>query len=117
VIDFQFARSTNQTKRLPVPIEVNLYRVAMEALSNVIAHACASRASVILLQQPDKISLLIEDNGCGFDCIETRRDLDHCLGLIDIKERVIALGGTLHIESIQQKGTTVRAEIPMEMAD
>jgi signal transduction histidine kinase len=117
VIDFQFARSTNQTKRLPVPIEVNLYRVAMEALSNVIAHARASRASVILLQQPDKISLLIEDNGCGFDYIETRRDLDHCLGLIDIKERVIALGGTLHIESIQQKGTTVRAEIPMEMAD
>ena len=114
VIDFQFARSAQQAKRLPVPIEVNLYRVAMEALSNVISHAAASRVSVIILQQADKISLLIEDNGCGFDYIETRKDLDHCLGLIDIKERIIALGGTLHIESIRQKGTTVRAEIPLE---
>ncbi len=114
VIDFQFARAAQQAKRLPVPIEVNLYRVAMEALSNVISHAAASRVSVIILQQADKISLLVEDNGCGFDYAETRKDLDHCLGLIDIKERIIALGGTLHIESILQKGTTVRAEIPLE---
>ena len=113
-IDFQYTRSTPETKRLPIPIEVNLYRVAMEGISNIIEHAAATRASVIILQQPARISLLIEDNGCGFDYQETRSDLDNCLGLIDIKERIAALGGTLHIESVRQKGTTVRAEIPLD---
>jgi len=60
---------------------------------------------------------MVEDNGCGFDYPETRKNTDHCLGLIDMEERVVALGGVLGIASTPNKGTMVRAEIPLEKAN
>jgi signal transduction histidine kinase len=115
VIDYQYAFPPQQEKRLPAPIEVSLYRVAMEALNNIISHASASRASVVILWQHSKILLLIEDDGCGFDYPAVRRDIDRCLGIIDMEERVASLGGTLRIESTLQRGTTVRVEVPIEI--
>jgi PAS domain S-box-containing protein len=114
VIDYQYVFPPQQEKRLPAPIEVSLYRVAMEALNNIISHASASRASVVILWQHSKILLLIEDNGCGFDYPAVRKDVDRCLGLIDMEERIALLGGTLRIESTPQKGTTVRVAVPIE---
>jgi signal transduction histidine kinase len=114
VIDYQYANPPQQEKRLPSPIEVGLYRIAMEALNNIISHASASRASVVILWQHSKILLLIEDDGCGFDYSAVRRDDDRCLGLIDMEERVVPLGGTLRIESTPRKGTMVRVEVPIE---
>jgi len=114
VIDYQYVFPPQQEKRLPAPIEISLYRVAVEALNNIISHASASRASVIILWQHSKILLLIEDDGCGFDYSVVRRDVDRCLGLIDMEERIAPLGGSLRIESTLQKGTTVRVAIPIE---
>jgi PAS domain S-box-containing protein len=112
-IDYQYVAQEPQN-RLPVPVEVSLYRVAMEALSNIISHASASRASVVILWRHAKVLLLVEDNGRGFDYSTIRRDIDRCLGLIDMEERITLMGGTLRIESTPQQGTTIRAEIPME---
>jgi signal transduction histidine kinase len=70
--------------------------------------------SVVILWQHSKILLLIEDDGCGFDYATVRRDVDRCLGLIDMEERIAPLGGTLRIESTLQKGTTVRVAVPIE---
>ena len=112
-IDFQFVSPQNQELRLPSQIETCLYRVAREALANIVSHAEASRASVILLKRSTKVLLLIEDDGRGFDYSVMRKDIDRCLGLIDMEERVLLLGGTLKIESTPQKGTTIRAEIPL----
>jgi signal transduction histidine kinase len=95
-------------------VEVGLYRVAMEALANVSSHASASRISVIVMWQNKKIQLIVEDDGCGFDYLLIRKDIEHCVGLISMEERIALLGGTLRIESVPQKGTTVRAEIPIE---
>ncbi len=114
-IDYEFASSMQPENRLPSPIEVGLYRVVMEALSNVITHASATRASVVILWQPAKVMLLVEDDGCGFDYAGTRKDIDRCLGLIDMEERIGVLGGTIRWESTSQKGTAVRAEIPLEI--
>ncbi len=116
LIDYQYISSQGQEKRLPAPVEVGLYRIALEALSNVISHASASRASVIVLCQPSKIQLIVEDDGCGFDYPATLKDIDRCLGLIGMEERIALMGGTLSIESIPQQGTTVRAEIKIETA-
>jgi PAS domain S-box-containing protein len=113
-IDYQCVSDPENCKRLPAPVEVGLYRVALEALDNIVAHASASRASVIILRQNSRLMLLIEDDGCGFDYPAIRKDLDRCLGLIGMEERVALMGGTLRIESMPQKGTTVRAEIPVE---
>jgi PAS domain S-box-containing protein len=114
MIDYQYLSHPDCRKRLPAPIEVGLYRVALEALDNIVTHASASRASVIILRQHSKLMLLIEDDGCGFDYPAIRKDLDRCLGLIGMEERIALMGGTLRVESMPQKGTTVRAEIPAE---
>ncbi len=91
--------------------------MAMEALNNIISHAAASCASVVILWQHSQILLLIEDDGCGFDLSAVRRNVERCLGLIDMNERITSLGGTLKIESTPQKGTTVRVTVPIEMSN
>lgn len=115
-IDYQCGYNPEYFKRLPAPAEIGLYRVALEALDNIVAHASASRASAILLRQSSKLMLLIEDDGCGFDYTAIRKDLDQCLGLIGMEERIALMGGTIRIESTPQKGTTVRAEIPLDLS-
>lgn len=112
-IDYQAVSSDENKERLPDAVEVGLYRVAMEALDNAVLHAAASRISVIVLRQEEKVTLLVEDDGHGFDFRDTRRDMDHCRGLILMTERVAVLGGSLQIESAPEKGTTVRAEVPV----
>jgi len=114
IIDYQYVSFFGQGKRLPPAVEVGLYRVAIEALANVFSHASASQASVIVLWQGAKVQLIVEDDGCGFDYCLIRKDIDHCRGLIAMDERIALMDGTLTIESASQKGTTVRAEIPIE---
>jgi signal transduction histidine kinase len=114
-IDYQFISSAEQKGRLPAPIEVSLYRVAMEALNNAISHAGASRLSVIIISQVEKVMLLVEDDGRGFDYAAIRKDIDRCMGLIGMEERITLLGGGLRIESSPNKGTTVRAEVPIKI--
>lgn len=111
-IDFQCVHSSQEKHRLPSMVEAGLYRVAMEALLNAITHAAASHISVILMHQLDKTTLLIEDDGSGFDVFAVRENMDLCRGLIEMEERMIVLGGKLQVESIPGRGTTIRAELP-----
>jgi signal transduction histidine kinase len=111
-IDYQSVRSIENKKRLPANVETGLYRTAMEALNNAISHASPYLISVITLWQEGKVTLLVEDDGCGFDYASIRKNLDRCRGLIDMEERIAVLGGTLRIESAPNHGTTVRAEVP-----
>ena len=113
-IDYQSTPSVEKMERLPAGVEVGLYRIAMEAVENAISHSAASHISVVLLRQEDKVILLVEDDGQGFDYRSVRRDMDHCRGLIEMEERMVVLGGRIQIESASRKGTTVRAEVPME---
>jgi PAS domain S-box-containing protein len=68
-------------KRLPIPIEVNLYRIAQEALNNIAKHAKATNVSVSLQKPEDKIVMIIEDDGVGFDVDENANEIKG-LGLI-----------------------------------
>jgi PAS domain S-box-containing protein len=113
-IDYQCESCPESEQRLPVPVEIGLYRIALEALDNIISHSSARRASVIILRKNAKVTLLVEDDGCGFDCSTVRKDLSGCLGLIEMEERAGLMGGTLRIESAPQKGTTVRVEIHLD---
>lgn len=113
-IDYQGVSLDKIKERLPRDIEVNLYRIAMEALNNAISHAAASHISVILLWQEGKVTLIVEDDGCGFDYPAVRSNMDNCRGLIEMERRMVVLGGALRIESAPEKGTTVRAEVPVD---
>ena len=102
-------------QRLPEPIETNLYRITQEALSNIRKHAGARNVSV-LLQVKEIVTLIIEDDGAGFDRSGDWANKDGPVGqgLISMQERAALLKGDLEIDSSRGGGTTVRARIPLE---
>lgn len=91
--------------------EQELFRIAQEALTNVVRHAHASRAAVSLAPHDGMVVLEVTDDGRGFDpasrSVSSRR-----LGLVSMRERAAELGGRLTITSAEASGTTVRAEVP-----
>lgn len=82
------------------------YRVAQEALTNVVKHAQATRAVVMLGREPDtgRISLVVQDNGIGFDAAVS---VGAGVGLVGMRERVAAVGGELSLRSSADEGTRV----------
>ena len=87
------------------------YRIAQEALRNVVAHADARRADVRLRRPDDSAELTIADDGKGFDVVRAREERKG-LGLVSINERVRLAGGTVSIATEVNKGTRVRVQIP-----
>jgi signal transduction histidine kinase len=103
-------QSQLRVERLPVEIETALYRIVQEALTNVVKHADAKRVTILLTQRGNSASLLVQDDGSGFDPEDVR---DGGLGLIGMRERVSLLGGRLTVESTEGAGTMVSAEVPV----
>ena len=102
-----------QSERLANHVEVTLYRVAQEAIINIVRHAQARRASVVLFRQSHEIMLIVEDDGRGFETAPVLSGKDAALGLLGMKERVELIGGDLTIESEVGKGTAVRIKVSL----
>ena len=114
-IDFQYVCPTDLDGRLDPEVEVVLYRITQESLHNVMKHADAKRVSVILMRQPGAVTLLVEDDGKGFDLQEAQQaGSGRCLGLLGIRERVSLLRGSVRIDSAAGKGTAVKVTIPLQ---
>lgn len=93
----------------PAPaVELACFRIAQEALTNVLRHAQAAEVQVTLDTDDDMLELHVEDDGRGFDARQT-----HGLGLITMRERAEQLGGTLEVRRGNGGGTCVRARLPM----
>lgn len=93
-----------------------LFRIAQEAISNVIRHAAARTVHVSLVLRDERMVLTIEDDGCGFDTVARAARPDRVLeslGLTLMRERMVQLGGTLVIESAPGQGTHVMAEVAL----
>lgn len=90
-----------------------IYRVVQEALTNCARHAKAKNVLVAVRADGDRVILVVQDDGVGFDGIGRRQG---GLGLVGIKERVEAIDGHVVISSKPNKGTSVRAEIPAGVA-
>jgi signal transduction histidine kinase len=92
-------------RSVPPDVQIALYRIAQEALNNVIKHAGANTAAVSLVFAQDAVDLRVSDDGRGFDpgCAGSGR-----LGLRGMRERSQAIGATLRLESHPGQGTTVR---------
>jgi PAS domain S-box-containing protein len=101
---------------LPPEIVSTLYRIAQEALSNVAKHALATRVDVILECRADDISLIIEDNGLGFEPEKVSGRGNGGFGLTGIRERAALVGGIVEIESRPGGGVTVIVRIPTSTA-
>ncbi len=99
---------------LPLRVEVGLYRIAQEALTNIAQHADARRVTLSLVMTPAQVRLRVEDDGRGFDPpqVPTGR-----YGLIGLNERAKLLGGTLELESSPGVGTRVEVSVPLGGAE
>lgn len=95
---------------LPVAVEVGLYRVAQEALHNVLQHAQAQRALVRLVITPEQAQLTIEDDGRGFDEAGIAQGR---YGIRGMNERIGLLGGQLTLRSTRGLGTTIVVTAPL----
>ena len=103
--------------RLPAPIEVLFYRVTQEALTNVVNHAKARRVEVELALHDGQATLVIADDGIGFDVERFRRKPTlGGLGLLGMRERVAHYGGQVDIRSRPQAGVRITLTIPIEHA-
>ncbi len=101
--------------KLPGEVELNLYRIIQEALTNIEKHSGASQGSVTITRKAGSLMAVIWDDGRGFDPDNVRgaRPGRAGMGVVDMKERAAALGGTLLIESKQGSGSTLTVHIPL----
>ncbi|MEZ4859818.1 MAG: GAF domain-containing sensor histidine kinase [Caldilineaceae bacterium] len=101
-------KSVGSHRPLPVAVEAGLYRVAQEALTNVITHAQATHVTMHLISTIHSVQLLIEDDGCGFSPKQVNQNR---YGLIGMNERVRLLGGLFHLESEPGVGTKISVTV------
>jgi signal transduction histidine kinase len=99
---------------VPATVETTLYRITQEALVNVVKHAKATRAQVSLKRETYRITCSIRDDGIGFDPKALEDASRRGLGLVEIRERTVALGGLLRVGRNEDRGTDVTVEIPLE---
>jgi chemotaxis family two-component system sensor kinase Cph1 len=112
-LDVDFAGNL-RGRRLAAPIEITLYRVLQEGMTNVIKHANAKKISVVLDADDAEVRLVIEDDGTGFD--REKSDVlnrpPSGFGLLGMRERLALVGGSLIIETAPKRGTGLFCRIP-----
>ncbi len=114
-LEVEFEAVGFKDRRFDPQVEIVFYRILQEALNNVAKHARATKVKVIFTYSHPQVIMMITDNGRGFvmeppDSITTG---DHRgIGLLSMKERVAAVGGTIDIRSSVGKGTVIRVALP-----
>jgi len=104
---------TGLDTRLNNDIEITLYRIIQELLSNILKHADAEEVTIQLIQKKGNLHVMVEDDGIGFD--QSKSLINEGIGLKNIRSRVNYLKGELEIDS-NKGGTTVLIDIPIEEA-
>jgi PAS domain S-box-containing protein len=101
--------------RLSHELETTCYRVAQEALTNVVRHARAKSVRIVVEAEEDELHLLVSDDGVGFDTdrLSVNASGGQSLGLLGMKERVELMKGRFMIRSHSGKGTDVHAWFPL----
>jgi signal transduction histidine kinase len=101
--------------RLDSVIETACFRVAQEALTNIVRHAHARSVSVALRRQDDHLDLFVRDDGVGFDVADLRHQASQgaSLGLLSMEERATLVAGGLDLKSTPGKGTELHAWFPL----
>ena len=100
-------------RSLPLEVEQAFYRVLQEALSNIARHAEADKVRLNLNMTPERVTLIVADNGHGFD-VNAIRQGANSYGLTGMQGRLSEVGGTLKVESTLSAGTTLTAEVNLK---
>ncbi|MDH4088736.1 MAG: PAS domain S-box protein [Nitrospira sp.] len=102
-------------ERIPAPIEVSCFRVVQEALTNIAKYAKAKTVDLILCQQDQDVTLIIQDDGVGFDVMLAKQRAlgGQSIGLLGLEERVRLAGGSFVISSVPGEGTRLELCFPL----
>ncbi len=100
-----------EINNIPETLKVELYKIIQELLTNTFKHARAKQIDIHLNILDDTIKLLFEDDGIGFDTQRNKKGI----GLTNIKNRVEAMHGAMHIDSFPKRGTVIDIDIPIEV--
>jgi PAS domain S-box-containing protein len=104
-----------EKERLTNEFEITLYRITQEGLTNIAKHARAENVSILLERRNDHVSLIVEDDGVGFDGEQAFDTVKRGFGLLGMRERAMLVGGTFGIESAPGSGTTLIIRIPVSI--
>jgi two-component system sensor histidine kinase UhpB len=104
----------DRDRRLPPQIELVLYRVVQEALTNVAKHANAHAVQVELSRDRREVVASVSDDGDGFEVDDMMRSRERGLGLFGMQERLALVRGQLIIDSAPGRGTRIRAHVPLQ---
>ncbi len=118
-MQIQFETDVPPHQRYDPEIEITLYRIAQEALTNCSKHSSVKFAYLKMTEKDNNLLLNISDKGSGFD-LETYSKLmavEKHFGLMNMRERAVMVGGSFHIESSPAKGTTVNVSVPLKAKD
>ncbi|AWK06867.1 histidine kinase [Flavobacterium crocinum] len=110
-----FYNKTDFDRRLDSLIEINIYRLTQEAINNAIKYAESSHIIVQLSHSETLLSIIIDDNGKGFDInsVDKKRNSESGMGLLFMKERIQYINGRVFINSIPGEGTRITFNIPI----
>ncbi|MBS2099283.1 tetratricopeptide repeat-containing sensor histidine kinase [Carboxylicivirga linearis] len=109
-VDFQ---SYGRMDDLDVTVKLAIYRITQELLKNIIKHAKASEGLVQVNRHQNELSLIVEDNGKGFDVFDRAQKKNWGIGLQNIYNRVEILGGIIDIQSSLDAGTSININLPL----
>lgn len=114
-LDVRITIDAAQDRRLPPEVEVVLFRIAQQAMSNVAQHSGATTMDLSVVREDGRVTMRVHDNGRGFEPASTGPDTatGRGLGLLGMRERASLLGGSVRIESAPGAGTTVEATLPL----
>ncbi|PQJ19922.1 sensor histidine kinase, partial [Tenacibaculum sp. SG-28] len=96
---------------LEISFEITIFRIVQELVTNIIKHAAATKATINLSQFDKNLSIIIEDNGIGFD--QTTITTEKGIGMASIQKRITHLEGTFTLDSTVGKGTSILIDIPL----
>jgi signal transduction histidine kinase len=106
---------TTVSGRLPTTMETTLYRIVQEALNNIVKHARAKNVWIRAWREKQSLCCSVRDDGDGFDCRNIQEPGGRKgLGLVAMRERAGAIGGTFQIESRPGQGTELSLRLPLE---
>lgn len=113
-IELTFINRIPDNEELDANLQVGIYRLAQESITNAIKHSKAKTIVVILLRHQSSLTLEVIDDGVGFDINKSINKNGKSLGMLNMNERVKALGGFFQVNSHFDEGTTIKASFPVK---
>ena len=100
-------------ERLEATVENIIFRILQEVVNNIIKHSKATEVGIQFIKHDKELTILVEDNGVGFNVEKELNTTDGGIGLKNIQSRIAFLNGEVNFDSFPQKGTTVSIDIPL----